>query len=98
MSIRDPYRLSSIKARSRRVASFCGARRTEVDPIVLKCRSLAGDSKEIGCTALELNFVVALEGFEPIRHRQAGTWYGYNLYDCAPVKSGTRRPLNVQGR
>ena len=39
------------------------------------------------CADPELNFVVAWEdvGFEPIRHRHAGPWNGYNLYDCGRV-------------
>jgi hypothetical protein len=39
------------------------------------------------CADPVLNFVVAKEdvGFEPIRHRHAGPWNGYNLYDCGRV-------------
>jgi hypothetical protein len=41
------------------------------------------------CSDPELNFVVAEEdvGFEPIRHRHAGPWNGYNLYDCRRVNA-----------
>lgn len=41
------------------------------------------------CKDPELNFVVAREdvGFEPLRHRHAGVWNGYNLYDCGHVNA-----------
>jgi hypothetical protein len=41
------------------------------------------------CADAELNFVVAKEdvGFDPIRHRHAGPWNGYNLYDCRRVNA-----------
>jgi hypothetical protein len=41
------------------------------------------------CADPELDFVVAKEdvGFEPIRHRHAGPWNGYNLYDCRRVNA-----------
>lgn len=41
------------------------------------------------CADPELNFVVAKEdvGFEPIRHRHAGPWNGYHLYDCRRVNA-----------
>jgi hypothetical protein len=46
------------------------------------------------CTDPELNFVVAREnvGFAPMRHRHAGTWDGYNLYDCSRVIASRDAP------
>jgi hypothetical protein len=45
------------------------------------------------CADPELNFVVAWQnvGFEPIPHRHAGPWNGYNLYDCRRVNAESER-------
>jgi len=41
------------------------------------------------CTDSVLDFVVAKENlaFDPIRHRAAGNWKDWNLYDCRHVRS-----------
>jgi hypothetical protein len=41
------------------------------------------------CTDLQLGFVISPEnvGFDPLRHEHAGTWKGWNLYDCRKVRS-----------
>ena len=46
------------------------------------------------CKDPEMNFVVAFEdvGFDPVRHRHAGPWNGYNLYDCRRVSAEKEGP------
>jgi hypothetical protein len=41
------------------------------------------------CSESQLGFVIAKEhfDFDPLRHRQAGAWKDWNLYDCRRVRS-----------
>ncbi|MGC1523126.1 MAG: hypothetical protein WA803_16410 [Steroidobacteraceae bacterium] len=41
------------------------------------------------CADPELGFVISPKdvGFHPVRHERAGTWKGWNLYDCREVRS-----------
>jgi hypothetical protein len=44
------------------------------------------------CNDEKLGFVIAPEnvGFNPLRHKQAGAWKDWNLYDCRNVRLGQR--------
>jgi hypothetical protein len=41
------------------------------------------------CADVQLGFVISPEkiGFDPLPHEHAGTWKGWNLYDCRKVRS-----------
>jgi hypothetical protein len=76
--------LSTIEEPGWRLLSY---RATHDDKLDASARPLTRDRLVQICSDPELNFVVAKEdvGFEPIRHRYAGPWNGYNLYDCRRV-------------
>ena len=46
------------------------------------------------CSDPQLGFLIAREnvGFDPIRHRHAGPWNDWNLYDCGHVRSVAPAP------
>ena len=52
-------------------------------------RPLSAQSLMLVCTDPRLGYVISPEnvGFDPLRHKNAGAWKDWNLYDCRIVRS-----------